>query len=162
MSRQYIGTDGGIVVETGARQFLGSAGGVINETSGASSSFSGSVTHDDLAPSGSFSTAPLSSFSGSVTLDDAAPTGSFSRAPGTITSDPLKTNNGTLIASTSLDFVCFYDDSTGALVLRKTGISTDASGVFTVTDALLQQGVTYRVDWQVSTGQRRMPRRAAT
>lgn len=128
----------------------------------ASSSFSGAPSLDDVAPSGSFSTAPLSSFTGSVTLDDAAPTGSFSRAPGTITSDPLKTNNGTLIASTALDFVCFYDDSTGALVLRKTGISTDASGVFTVTDALLQQGVTYRVDWQVSTGQRRMPRRAAT
>ncbi len=127
-----------------------------------SSAFSGAVTLDDAAPSGTFSTVPNSSFSGAVTLDDASPTGSFSRTPGTITSDPLKTNNGTLIASAALDFVCFYDDATGALVLRKTGLSTDGSGVFTVTDAALQQGVTYRVDWQVSTGQRRMPRRAAT
>lgn len=125
-------------------------------------SFSGTVTLDDVSPTGSFSTVPNGSFSGSVTLDDASPSGSFSRTPGTITSDPLKNNDGFLLASLSLDFVCFYDDSTNALVLRKTGVSTNASGIFTITDAALQQGVTYRIDWQVSTGDRRMPRRAAT
>lgn len=125
-------------------------------------SFTGTVTLDDVAPSGTFSTVPNGSFSGNVALDDAGVSGSFSPAPGTLTSDPLTTNNGTVLASVSLDFVCFYNDTTGALVLRKTGLSTNGAGIFSVTDALLVPGTTYRIDWQASTGQRRMPRRAAT
>lgn len=81
--------------------------------------------------------------------------------PGSLVSEPLKTNNGTLLASVALDFVAVYDDTTGALVVRKTGLSTNGSGVFTVTDPALVAGVTYRVDWQTAGGQRRMPRKAA-
>lgn len=147
----------------------GSAGGDIISmhalpinASSSLASFAGSVTLDDVSPTGTFSTVPNGSFSGSVTLDDAGVSGSFSPAPGTLTSDPLTTNNGTVLASVSLDFVCFYNDTTGALILRKTGLSTNGSGIFSVTDALLVPGTTYRIDWQASTGQRRMPRRAAT
>lgn len=90
---------------------------------------------------------------------------SFSYAQGTLAtapvfvSEPLKRNNGTLIANKALNFVALYDDTTGALVVRKTGLSTDASGVFSFQDAALVAGTTYRVDWETVDGERRMPRK---
>lgn len=126
------------------------------------SAFSGAVTLDDLLPTGTFATV-ASGFTGAVTLDDGAPAGSFGPTPGTIASDPLETNNGSVLANVALNYVAFYDSTTGALVVRKTGISTDASGIFTVTDPALRPGTTYRVDWEVATTlQRRMPKRAAS
>lgn len=82
-----------------------------------------------------------------------------------ITSEPLYDNtNGTtgLLANTALDYVAIYDNVTGALVLRVTGLSTNASGIFTVSNAALTPGVTYKLDWQVTTtGVARMPVKAA-
>jgi hypothetical protein len=78
-----------------------------------------------------------------------------------ITSEPLKDNAGNLLASTALDFVAVYNDTTGALVVRLTGISTNAEGLFVAADASLVSGTTYRIDWQTAAGQRRMPRKAA-
>ncbi len=83
-------------------------------------------------------------------------------ATGTFTSEVLKRNNGTVAASSSLTYVRFYNTSTGALVVAKTGLSTNGSGIFTTTDALLVPGTTYGIDWEESGGQRRMPRKAAT
>ena len=79
----------------------------------------------------------------------------------TITSEILKTNNGTVEASVALNFVAAYDDATGALVVRKTGLSTDANGIFRLQDVALTPGTTYRLDWETATGHRRMPRKAA-
>lgn len=80
----------------------------------------------------------------------------------TITSEPLYDNTETLLANQALDYVAIYDSSTGALVLRVTGISTDASGVFSISDAALTSGVTYRLDWKVTVqSQARMPSKAA-
>lgn len=79
-----------------------------------------------------------------------------------ITSEPLKDNTGALLANQALDYVAIYDNSTGALVLRVTSISTNASGVFTVSDAALTAGVTYKLDWKVTTqSAARMPAKAA-
>jgi hypothetical protein len=39
-----------------------------------------------------------------------------------------------------------YNKTTGALVLRVTGLSTDAFGQLTFTDVALTAGTTYRVD----------------
>jgi hypothetical protein len=118
-----------------------------------------------LAITGSAGT--LSAVAGSPPLAALAITGS----PGTlsasastlpsITSEPLKDNAGNLLASTALDFVAIYNDTTGALVVRLTGLSTNAGGRFVAADAALSPGTTYRVDWQTSAGQRRMPRKAA-
>ena len=88
------------------------------------------------------------------------PSGTLSSIP-TITSEILKTNNGTVEASVALNFVAAYDDATGALVVRKTGLSTDASGIFRLQDVALTPGTTYRLDWETATGHRRMPRKAA-
>lgn len=103
-------------------------------------------------------------FTGNITLDGVSVAGTFSgtATTATLVSEPLRTNNGTLLASTSLAHVCIYNDTTGALVLRRTGISTDGAGVFTVTDAALTPATTYRLDWETAAGQRRMPRKAAT
>lgn len=81
---------------------------------------------------------------------------------GTITSEPLKDNTGTLLANTPLAFYAIYNDTTHALVLLKTGISTNSSGVVTFSDPAITQGATYRHDWETTDGKRRMPRKAAT
>lgn len=80
---------------------------------------------------------------------------------GTFTSEVLKDYAGNVLANTALNFVRFYNDSTGALVLNKTGVSTNGSGIVTFSDAALVAGTTYRVDWETAAGSRRMPRKAA-
>ena len=79
------------------------------------------------------------------------------------TSEPLRDNtNGNLLANEALDYVALYDNTTGALVLRVTGLSTNASGVFSVQNAALTTGVTYKVDWKItSQAEARMPAKAA-
>lgn len=80
---------------------------------------------------------------------------------GTFTSEVLKDYAGNVLANTALNFVRFYNDTTGALVLNKTGVSTNGSGIVTFSDAALVAGTTYRVDWETAAGSRRMPRKAA-
>ena len=122
-----------------------------------SSSFAGALVLDNDTVNGSFSTVANGSFAGALVLDNDTVNCSFGSQSGVITSLPLKTNNGTILASTALSYICFYNISTGALVLRKTGVSTNASGIFTVTDPLLSSGTQYRVDFETAAGQRRMP-----
>jgi hypothetical protein len=89
-------------------------------------------------------------------------TSTGSTSNGTFTSEVLRDNTGTIVASKALNHVALYNDTTGALVVRKTGLSTNGLGVFTFTDAALTAGTTYRVDWEDVDGRRRMPRKAAT
>lgn len=83
------------------------------------------------------------------------------QGPATFTSEPLKDNTGLLQASKALNYVALYNTATGSLVVRKTGLSTNSSGVFSVSDALLVAGTIYAVDWETVDGKRRMPRKAA-
>lgn len=99
-------------------------------------------------------TATLGNVVGSITS-----TGSTTN--GTFTSEVLKDYAGNVLANTALNFVRFYNDTTGALVLNKTGVSTNGSGIVTFSDAALVAGTTYRVDWETAAGSRRMPRKAA-
>lgn len=85
-----------------------------------------------------------------------------STVAGTFTSDPLKDNTGALIASQALVHVTLYDNTTGALVVRKTGLSTNASGVFSFSDAAVAPGTTYRCDWRTVAGHYRMPAKVAS
>lgn len=128
----------------------------VEYTPAASSDFSGSITLDDSVAAGSF-LAGSSAFAGAVALDDSAVTGSFAAQPGVITSQPLKTNNGTLLASVALSYVAVYNASTGALVVRQTGLSTGGDGRFSVSSASIVPGTQYRVDWETAAGERRMP-----
>jgi hypothetical protein len=81
----------------------------------------------------------------------------------TFQSEILKDNTGTVLASKALNFARLYDDTTGALVVSKVGLSTDANGRFSFTDAALTvAGTNYRVDFETAEGHRRMPRKATT
>lgn len=151
----------------------------VSGTLASPSDLSGSATLNSLTVSGSFDSpatlagnAALDSLvtsgtlqggataTGNATLDTLLAAGVLGRL-GQIVSEALKTNNGTVLANAPLNYVSIYDQSTGALVLRVTGLSTDATGVFTVTDPVLVPGTTYRIDWETATGQRRMPLKAA-
>lgn len=90
---------------------------------------------------------------GSNTADSNSISVTIAAAAGTITSQPLTRNTGVLAGVVSLDFVDLSNPSTGALVVRKTGLSTNASSIFTFSDAAAVTGTTYRIDWRESTGE---------
>lgn len=81
-------------------------------------------------------TTSLPSFSGSATGDTSS---------GTLTLPVLKNNTGTVLANETGATVHVYAVSTGNKVVTKTGQTTNASGVMTVTDALIVGGTQYRV-----------------
>jgi hypothetical protein len=158
---------GGTYTSIGGSRTLTAVGGVsagirahpITRTS--PGAFAGAITLDGVTLAGSFQGVAAGAFSGAIALDGVTLSGSFGAASGTLTSEPIRTNNGTLLPSTALAFVAIYDDTTSELVLRRTGLSTDASGIFTVTDPAIVDGIHYRVDWETSGGHRRMPRKLA-
>lgn len=69
----------------------------------------------------------------------------------TITTEALKNNTGTLLASQSGIEACVYSLTDGSLVVRKTGLTSDASGIVSFSDAALSAGTTYRVTISIST-----------
>lgn len=81
---------------------------------------------------------------------------------GTFTSGPLTDFATNVLSNQALNFYALYNDTTGMLVTRKTGISTDASGIVSFTDPAVVTGQIYRSDWETTDGKRRMPRKAAT
>jgi hypothetical protein len=118
--------------------------------------FAAGATLGALEAGGSLS-AIASAFVAGATLGSITAGGTLGPAPGVITSPPLRTNNGTLLASTALDYVDVYLESSGVFVGRFTGLSTNAGGAFTVTSALLTPGTAYKLDWRTGAGHRRMP-----
>jgi hypothetical protein len=85
----------------------------------------------------------------SVTL----PTGG---AP-TLVTPPMKNNTGTLLANLSGITVNVYDAGTGALVVRKTGLSSNAAGVVSISDAALVSGTAYAYEVVTPSSGRRLP-----
>ena len=77
-----------------------------------------------------------SAFSGSATGDTTA---------GTLTTPALKNNTGTVLANETGITAYIYTPDTGALVVKKTGQTTNASGVMSVTDAAIAASTQYRV-----------------
>lgn len=64
---------------------------------------------------------------------------------GTLTTAPLKNNAGTLLANETGATAYIHNVSTGALVVAKTGQTTNASGVMTVVDAAITPATQYRI-----------------
>lgn len=119
------------------------------------------VTLDDTATGGGLSSV-ASSLGGNVTLDDVAPAGTLGAVPGTFTSEALKNWTGTLQASVALTYFRLYDPATGALVVSRTDLSTNSSGVVSFSDGAITAGGSYAADWLTAGGERRMPVKAAT
>ena len=65
--------------------------------------------------------------------------------PGTLTTDPLRNNTGTLLASVSGLVMAAYSMTTGELVVRQEALTSDASGVLVMTSATLTPSTEYRV-----------------
>lgn len=97
---------------------------------------------------------------GSITTSAASLTVNAAAGALTITTPPLRNNTGTLLASIGGWTVNVYNTSTGALVLQKTGLSTSAGGVLTITDAALSAG-SYAYEPVHATYGRRLPIGAA-
>lgn len=120
---------------------------------------SGSATLGDITASGTLAPQPDSSLSGSATLGDITASGALGVAPGIITTPVLKNNTGTILASVSGVVANVYHPTTGALVVRKTGLSSDGSGIVTITDAALIPGTSYvyEIDLSAASLGRRLP-----
>lgn len=82
--------------------------------------------------------------------------------PGVFTSEPLVDSVGNILVNKALNYVALYNNTTGVLVLRVTGLSTNSSGIFTVTNIALAPGTTYKADWESVDGHKRMVTKAAT
>lgn len=101
--------------------------------------FAGVVTvGNDITVNGTTASINLSAFSGVVS------------APGSITTEALKNNTGTVLSSTGSIEVNVYSLTDGSLVVRKTGLTSDGSGIVTFYDASLVAGTTYRVTVTIS------------
>ena len=131
------------------------------QLAGAAPTLAGNVTIDDTAPAGGL-VSVSSSLTGSVTLDDTAPAGTLGAVPGTFRSEALKDGAGSVQASTAMAWFRLYNPSTGALVVEKTGLSTNGAGVVSFSDGAVSAGVSYASDWLTAGGARRMPVKAAT
>lgn len=81
---------------------------------------------------------------------------------GTFATLPMKNNTGTLLANETSITLNIYNQTTGALVVQKTGVTTNASGIAVVTDALILPGTTYAYEPVLTGGRRRLPTKAAT
>jgi len=80
---------------------------------------------------------------GTITYDNFE---SFELVDGIITTSPIKNYSGTLQTNKTGWIANVYNDTTGALVVKKTSQTTNASGVMTITDPLIVTSTSYRVD----------------
>lgn len=78
-------------------------------------------------------------------------------AQGTITTPSIKNNTGTLLASISGWYCNVYNSTTGALVVKKTALTSNSSGVITFTDPSLIAGTVYAFELGHATYGRRLP-----
>lgn len=142
------------------------------------------ITTADATFSGSGQVSPIASFAltaSAVTVSGSASSGMsdatfaintattiFSGAAagntsnGVLTTPALKNNTGTLLANETGIAAYIYTPSTGALVVSKTGQTTNASGVMTITDALIVAGTQYRVVIVLGSGAEGMDKLTAT
>jgi hypothetical protein len=128
---------------------------------------SGTLAATDGADAAAFSgTITSSSVTGTLAAVDGADAASFSgtvtSATPTLTTPVLKNNTGTVLANETGATVCVYNVTTGALVVKKTGQTTNGSGVMTITDAAIAAATEYRVVISLASGAEGMDRITAT
>ncbi|PKM17400.1 MAG: hypothetical protein CVV11_19775 [Gammaproteobacteria bacterium HGW-Gammaproteobacteria-15] len=110
----------------------------------------------DVAAVNANGTGTYSSTAGFTTT--AAP----STDPVFTSAQPLRDNTAQLLNNTLLDYVRLYSVTTGELVAEFLDVTTNSSGYFSVTSALLMADTAYKADWQVNaTGVGRMPQATA-
>lgn len=125
-------------------------------------SLSGNATLDDVSASGSIVLMPAG-LSGSAALGDITASGSLAFGIGTITTPVLKNNTGTILTSVTGIVANVYHPTTGVLIVRKTGLTSNGSGIVVITDGLISAGTTYayEIDLSATSQGRRLPIGAA-
>lgn len=107
----------------------------------------GSLTPPSGSASGSGSSATASGSTATLSLGAPTATASGTSAGvGTIVTRQLKLNTTTLLANISGWTVDVWNASTGAFVVRKTGLTTDGNGRLTFSDAAITAGGDYVYD----------------
>ena len=124
---------------------------IISPTASGNGTGSGSTNG---GASGSISFISLSSLSATAT--------GTTVGNGTITTPVLKNNTGTVLANIGGWSVNVYDVSSGELVVQKTGLSTNASGILTIVDVSIVPGNNYTYEPVHATYGRRLPIGTAT
>lgn len=76
---------------------------------------------------------------------------------GTLTTPALKNNTGTLLANLTGVTVNVYNQSTGVLILQKTGLTSSSAGIVSFSDPLLTVGVAYAFEVVTPSNGRRLP-----
>lgn len=127
------------------------ASGTVNPVSGTAIAFS-EVT--GLTPSTGYKIAFVQDDAATPTPNESnVTTHTFNTAAlPTITTEALKQNNGTVIASQSGIVANVYNPGTGALVVRKTGLASDGSGILSFSDAAMAAATEYLVHIEYDAG----------
>lgn len=139
----------------------------------AAAAFSGAASAGDAVAIFAATTAD-STFSGGATVAAAAvfalttddstlaanATGDVSG--GWLVTPVLKNNTGTVLANESAATAYVYHLTTGALIVKKTGQTTNASGVMTIIDAALTISTEYRVVLVLNSGAEGLDKITAT
>lgn len=120
-----------------------------------SSGFGAGATLGAVVASGSLQSV-MSGFSAGAALGAVIAGGSLGATPGTFVLGPIKVN-GVAAAGAALDYVRIYSDA-GVLLYERTGGSLDGTGSTTLSTSSAPPGTAVRIDWQLSSGRRRMPR----
>lgn len=163
----YFNQNGG-VDDAGGMSGVTLGGGFINTPTGGASNATAvgaaltgaSTIAPGPAAGAAAGTAVGASLSGASTVVAGAASGGT--ASGTLTTRIQVYNSGTVRANESGAVLYVWDIATGALVLRKAGVATNASGVATVVDAALIPGTSYSYDLEFSDGGRKLIAKAAT
>lgn len=118
-----------------------------------------SMSISNGAPTATFTYTPASAGAKTVSVTNNGGLGNpasltyTASASGTITSQPLLRNNGSQALGGTLSAVVVLNAGLTSVVVTKSNVSVNASGVFTVSDPGISTGTRYKVAWIESTGQ---------
>lgn len=74
-----------------------------------------------------------------------------------ITTPPMKNNTGAVLSGETGVIANVYNVATGALVLHKTGLTSDGNGVVVISDPSIAAGTTYAYEVVLASNGRRLP-----
>jgi len=140
-----VGANGTITGTVTVTPSDGGDGGTFTPTSVAISS--GTPTATFTYTPGSVGAKTIS-ISDTGSLTDATPlTYTATLTAGTLTSSPLKNNTGTVLAAVAFE-AYVSNPTSGALVVKKTGLTSNGSGVVSFSDGAVVAATSYRVVWR--------------
>lgn len=96
------------------------------------------------------------------TVNSNAATLTVNTAPGVITTPIMRKNDGTLLANETGVVANVYNPTTGALVVRVTGLTSNSSGIVTISSSSISPGTSYAYEIVLTSNGRRLPSATAT